>query len=116
MYHSISECKENEVHPYYRINTSPDIFAEHMRFLYDNNYSVTSLQDIKRYFELEEKIKNKYVIITFDDGYHNFYTKAFPILQNYGFNSTVFLPTEFIENKRLKSKEKQTLIWKEREY
>lgn len=113
MYHSISECKENKVHPYYQINTSPDIFAEHMRFLYDNNYSVTPLQDIKRYFELEEKRKNKCVAITFDDGYHNFYTKAFSILQKYGFNSTVFLPTGFIENKGLKSKEKRTLTWNE---
>lgn len=113
MYHNISEYKENGVHPYYQINTSHDIFVEHMRFLYDNNYSVTPLQDIKKYFESGEKITNKCIVITFDDGYYNFYTKAFPILQKYGFSSTVFLPTVFIKNKRLKSKKKQTLIWSE---
>jgi peptidoglycan/xylan/chitin deacetylase (PgdA/CDA1 family) len=36
------------------------------------------------------------IVITFDDGYEDFYTHAFPILETYGFNSTVFLPTAYI--------------------
>ncbi|HDZ00151.1 MAG TPA: polysaccharide deacetylase family protein [Nitrospirae bacterium] len=34
-----------------------------------------------------------YAVLTFDDGFRNFYTQAFPILQKYGFGATVFLPT-----------------------
>jgi len=113
MYHSISENNENGVHPYYRINTSPYIFAQHMEFLYENNYSVISLQDVKKCFESREKISYKYVVITFDDGYNNFYTQAFPILQKYGFTATVFLPTGLIDNKSLKLKEKEHLSWDE---
>jgi peptidoglycan/xylan/chitin deacetylase (PgdA/CDA1 family) len=112
MYHSISEESENKVSPYYRINTSPDILAKHMRFLYENKYSVIALKDVKRCFESGEKINNK-VVITFDDGFHDFYTKAFPILQKYGFTSTVFLPTGFIDNKKLKLKVKEHLHWNE---
>ena len=40
----------------------------------------------------------KLVCVTFDDGYRDFYTEAFPVLQNHGFTATVFLPTAFIRD------------------
>ena len=36
------------------------------------------------------------IVLTFDDGFRNFYTEAFPVLQQHGFTATVFLPTAFI--------------------
>jgi hypothetical protein len=42
MYHSISDDPETG-HPYYWINTKPALFAEHMKFLHDNNYQVIPL-------------------------------------------------------------------------
>jgi hypothetical protein len=47
MYHSISDDKESVSHPYYHINTTPAVFAEHMRFLSENDYSVIDLKDLK---------------------------------------------------------------------
>lgn len=37
-----------------------------------------------------------YVVLTFDDGYQDFYTHAWPILTDFGFTATVFLPTGLI--------------------
>ena len=42
MYHSISSTPETG-HPYYWINTKPALFAEHMKFLHDNDYQVIPL-------------------------------------------------------------------------
>jgi peptidoglycan/xylan/chitin deacetylase (PgdA/CDA1 family) len=38
------------------------------------------------------------VVLTFDDGFHDFYTSAFPLLQEFGFAATMYLPTAFIGN------------------
>ena len=113
MYHSISEDIENGVHPYYQINTSPVLFAEHMKYLHNHNYSVINLTDMTKLFETRNKVISKYVVLTFDDGYHDFYNQAFPILNKYNFTATVYLPTGSIENQSLKLKGKDHLNWNE---
>jgi peptidoglycan/xylan/chitin deacetylase (PgdA/CDA1 family) len=103
MYHSISP-EEEYVHPYYRINTSPAVFADQMRYLGEQGYRTISLQ------ELHDKAPHaKNVVLTFDDGYADFYTSAFPVLQRYGFTATVFLPTNYIGSESFNRK--NTLTW-----
>jgi peptidoglycan/xylan/chitin deacetylase (PgdA/CDA1 family) len=36
--------------------------------------------------------------LTFDDAFHDFYTNAWPILNEHGFHASVFAPTFFIDN------------------
>lgn len=110
MYHSVSAEKEKS-HPYYHVNTSPEVFDAHMRFLHENNYSVINLQDLEKSFAIRDS--SKYVVITFDDGFYDFLTCAFPILKKYNFNATVFLPTSFIHNERLSFKGKECVTWNE---
>ena len=90
MYHSISEAEER-VHPYYRINTRPNVFADHMRFLATQGYKAVSLQDL-----IDKEPDDKNVVITFDDGFSDFYFKAFPILKEYNFRAIVFLATAYV--------------------
>lgn len=123
MYHSISDEIETG-HPYYWLNTSPDRFAEHMRFLHDNNYSVISLCDAVNMLSAtdlpnqpinqsanQQSAAKRYVVLTFDDGYLDFYTHAFPVLRQYGFTATVFLPTAYIDGKRPGLRGKEHLNW-----
>lgn len=104
MYHSISDESEI-VHPYFRLNTAPAVFEKHMKFLHENNYRSIDLLRINR-SEMQ-----KSVIITFDDGYQDYYSTAFPILEKYGFQSTVFLSTGFIGGQFLNKK--ACLNWQE---
>lgn len=90
MYHSISDAEET-VHPYYRINTLPKVFSVQMRFLATQGYRTISLRELT-----DKESDGKSVVITFDDGYSDFYFEAFPILQEYGFRATVFLATSYV--------------------
>ena len=124
MYHSISDEPESG-HPYFWLNTSPKRFAEHMQFLRDNNYKVIDLSEAAKMISTESSgspnlptfhhssIRQKMVVLTFDDGYRDFNTHAFPVLKQFGFTATVFLPTDYIGNGRPGIRGKQHLSWEE---
>lgn len=98
MYHSISDAEEC-VHPYYRINTSPKVFADHMRSLATQGYRTISLEELT-----EKESESKRVVLTFDDGFSDFYFEAFPILREHGFRATVFLATAYVGGEPFKGR------------
>ncbi len=77
------------------ISTAPQIFRRQMRFLRENDYNVISLSKLVELFTANKPLLPKTVTITFDDGFRNFYAEAFPVLEEYGFEATVFLVTDF---------------------
>ena len=113
MYHSISKKKETTKHQYYDINVTPEIFNKQMEFLFLNNFKVIDLEKALEYRNKNIN-RNKFIVVTFDDGYRDFYTTAYPILEKYGFTATVFLSTNYIANNYNKSRKNyKYLNWKE---
>jgi peptidoglycan/xylan/chitin deacetylase (PgdA/CDA1 family) len=92
MYHSVSENLFGKSHPYYQINTSPKMFAQQMKYLRDAGYKTVVPADFVE-GTLPTRRREKLVSITFDDGYRDFYTHAFPILRRYGFSAIIYLAT-----------------------
>ncbi|HLH52160.1 MAG TPA: polysaccharide deacetylase family protein, partial [Verrucomicrobiae bacterium] len=89
--------------PYYKTNTSPAVFRQHVKFLAENGYRTLSLQALASELRAPHSAPRhpvRSVAITFDDGFRNFYTEAFPALQEHGFTATMFLPTAFIGESR----------------
>ena len=112
MYHSIADEDEPGVHPYYRTTTTPSVFALHMKHLADRGYSTVSVTEAVNLLQ-NGLLTKKCAVITFDDGYSNFYRHAFPILDGYHFSATVFLPTAYIGTKPIQFKGKDCLTWDE---
>lgn len=112
MYHSISDNLFGKTHPYYQINTSPRIFGRQMKWLHDADYCTLSLPELQAAFECGD-IPPKAVVITFDDGYRDFYTDAFPSLRRYAFKATVFLATSRIQDTPMRVEGVDYLTWRE---
>jgi peptidoglycan/xylan/chitin deacetylase (PgdA/CDA1 family) len=112
MYHSIADEDETGVRPYYRTATTPEVFAVQMENLHRAGFSVVGLAEAIRLCA-EPEAKKSSVVITFDDGFRNFYTSAFPVLNRYGFSATMFLPTAHIGDTTLSFKGKECLSWSE---
>ena len=85
MYHSISEHIRNEKHNKWRVK--PKDFEKQMNWFYKNNWKSFTISELVKL----DEIPKKSFVITFDDGYEDNFTKAFPILQKYNFKATIYL-------------------------
>lgn len=86
-YHSISSKRQDGL----AVRTQD--FAWQMRWLASRGYRAVTLSEWVRGDADKEK---RVVLITFDDGYADNYTQAFPILQQYGFKATIFLVSDYV--------------------
>src|ERR1039458_10382249 len=112
MYHSIADEDEAGVHAYYRTATTPSVFAQHMKHLSDHGYSTINVAEAVKFLQNGSPTK-KCAVITFDDGYSDFYRHAFPTLSRYNFSATVFVPTAYIGTRPIRFKGKDCLTWNE---
>jgi peptidoglycan/xylan/chitin deacetylase (PgdA/CDA1 family) len=113
MYHRICEDPEAGVSPYYKVNTSPLVFRQHLRYLAEKGYRTVDLTEVSGLLTRGEPLVPKTVVITFDDGFRDFYTEAWPALREQHFTATVFLPTAYIHEKRRSFKGAECLTWEE---
>ena len=113
MYHSVSVERQEGVGSYYRTVTNPDVFARHMALLKSEGYLGVTLSTGLNVLNRGVYRGAKLIVITFDDGFRDFHTAAFPILQQHGFGATVFLPTAFIGDERQQFKSRECMTWSE---
>ena len=113
MYHSVSNDPEESVGPYYRVATSPSRFLQQMQWLGELGYAGVSLEDGILKLRQGDTRGGRPVAITFDDGFRDFHTAAWPALRRCGFTATMYLPTAFISQRRTTFRGKECLTWDE---
>ncbi len=87
MYHNISPPEDGNT-----VNVTPERFIEQMNFIKSNNYKVITPYEYSRILkEGKEKSAKNLVMLTFDDGYKNNYTYAYPVLKKNGFSAVIFV-------------------------
>jgi peptidoglycan/xylan/chitin deacetylase (PgdA/CDA1 family) len=77
------------------ISTGPDKFRRQMKYLSERQARVISLGELTEAMIEGRQLPLNSLVLTFDDGYRNVYTTAFPILREFGFTGTVFLVTDY---------------------
>jgi peptidoglycan/xylan/chitin deacetylase (PgdA/CDA1 family) len=113
MYHRISDDEEAGIGAYYKVNVSRARFAEQMSWLARNGFRTLDLVAACEQIRHGEPFSQRQVVLTFDDGFRDFYLQAFPVLNAHGFTATNFLPTSFIGDARKRFKGNECLTWQE---
>jgi len=76
----------------------PEDFDRQCAYL-RRNYRVISLDEMVDALQAGRPLPPKAVVLTFDDGYLDNYTRAFPILRRHGLNATFYVSTGCIDNR-----------------
>jgi peptidoglycan/xylan/chitin deacetylase (PgdA/CDA1 family) len=85
MYHSISQGSGPTC-------IAPDTFRAQMAVLEECGYRAVALADLAGWLRGEQALPARPVVLTFDDGFEDFASHAFPQLAARGWTATVFLP------------------------
>lgn len=86
MYHAIAPGPNNLYVP-------PDEFAAHLEYLEREGYTAVTLRRMYEHFTAGAPLPPRPVVLTFDDGYADFYTTAYPLLKKHHFPATLFVIT-----------------------
>ncbi|MBV8085781.1 MAG: polysaccharide deacetylase family protein [Chloroflexi bacterium] len=98
MYHYIRTLPPNTPDKLgYGLSIAPPLFEQQLAYLAGAGYvSVTMAEVSDRIANPAAPLPPKPIVLSFDDGYADFYTAAWPLLQKYHFSATVYLVVDFL--------------------
>jgi len=98
MYHHVQDPKVAADKKQTSLTVDTDYFRQQMQYLKDKGYKTATFNGLVDFFNSGTKIAAKSILITFDDGYDDYYLNALPILREMGFTASVFVPTGLMNN------------------
>lgn len=106
MYHSIDDSL-----PPSGMNMTSKKFEEQLQFMLKNSYKFYKISELKNI----ASAKGRKAAITFDDGFANNYSQAFPILKKHNIPATIYLSPkkpdqEFLSDMQIKEMQESGLI------
>ena len=93
MYHEIADAADTAS----ALAVSPDVFAGHLAYLRDAGFNTVTAGELSTILaDGTGTLPERPVVLTFDDGYGDFYTQALPLLKRNGFTATLFQTTGWV--------------------
>ena len=83
------------------MEVSPAYLEEIIRYCIDHGYQFLTPGEIPGYLRDKDRQKIKFVCFTFDDGYADVYTVAYPVFKKFNVPFTVYIATDFPDKKIL---------------
>ncbi len=93
MYHSVSTTNNAKFSPF---TVPPARFAEQMAYLSEQGYTPLTVTHYMQAAARGSMLPARPVVLTFDDGFEDFFTAALPVLQRYHFPATLYVATAFV--------------------
>jgi peptidoglycan/xylan/chitin deacetylase (PgdA/CDA1 family) len=89
----------------YKLSVSPEDFTTQMDWLAANRYHPVDFNDVRAYFAGIAPLPSNPVVLTFDDGYRDLYSAAFPVLASHKFKAVAYIVSGFVGQPRYVTKE-----------
>jgi peptidoglycan/xylan/chitin deacetylase (PgdA/CDA1 family) len=107
MYHEMADIAATSS----RLAVAPSVFADQLAYLRDSGFNTVTAGTLSAILaDGAGDLPERPVVLTFDDGYADFYTQAMPLLNQYGFTATLFMTTGWIGKE---GEQKRMLNWRE---
>ncbi len=94
MYHYVEINENKEDFKRDSLNTLPFIFEQQMITLKNAGYKFIHPSEISQF--LKDDSEQKYVVVSFDDGYRTFYSYTYPIIKKHGIKSVNYIIYNFV--------------------
>lgn len=107
MYHEIADATASTS----PLAVAPDVFANQLAYLRDAGFNTLTAGELAAFLaDGAGRLPAKPVVLTFDDGYRDFYTHGLPVIKQNGFTGTLFMTTGGMGDESL---EKIMLDWRQ---
>ena len=97
MYHEIADASETRS----RLAVTPASFADQLAYLHDMGWRAISASELSVILMDDATVlPEKTIVLSFDDGYENFYSRAMPLLSKYCFTASLFMTSGWVREAR----------------
>ncbi len=97
MYHYIEYVNDRNDFIRKQLDVAPDLFEKELKVLRANHFQTYFVKDIPDILNGEiEYEASRSAVLTFDDGYEDFYTVVYPLLKKYQAKGTVYIIANYI--------------------
>lgn len=100
MYHRINSYRNNE------LSVKVDMFRKQVGWLKENRFRNMRISELENLTNTE-KLEDRRVIFTFDDGYEDNVINALPILREFGYTGMFYIPWGFIGTNMIAPRDQQ---------
>ncbi len=97
-YHHVQDMDAAKEKGQQNLTVSTSTFTGQMQYLKDKGYVTLGTNSITDFFDRGVAVPKRSIILSFDDGYEDFYLNALPILRQFGFRALVALSTGLVGN------------------
>lgn len=82
-----------------KLAINPALFEQQVKSLHDHQVETYFVKEIPALLKGTKPLASKSAVLTFDDGYRDFYFNAFPILKKYQTKGTIYLISNFLDRR-----------------
>lgn len=96
LYHYVEYVEDKNDTFRQKLNITPDVFTSQVETLKEGGYTFINASELNDALSGKINLPRKAVMLTFDDGYMDFYTDVFPILKKENAKAVQYVITDFL--------------------